>query len=188
MVIHHGRRRPGSRRRVVVVGAVALVGGAMFLAWGGAAFSADNGGAVHASATLKNAAGNVVGFAKFTQDAGGVVHVNVKVEGFSEGLHGTHIHAAGNCTPPFALALGHHNPGAATHGNHAGDLPNLRVNGAGRGHLNAKTDHATLSAGPLTVFDANGSALIIHAAKDDGVTDPTGNSGARIACGVIIVG
>jgi Cu-Zn family superoxide dismutase len=74
-------------------------------------------------------------------------------------------------------------------GPHAGDLPNLVVNGAGIGHLDATTDRVTLSPGPATLFDtttgAVGSAFIIHAGPDDQLTDPTGGSGARIACAVI---
>ncbi len=73
-------------------------------------------------------------------------------------------------------------------GAHAGDLPNLVVNVAGNGHLNATSDRATLSPGLRSVFDANGSALVIHANWDDQVTDPTGNSGGRIACGIIVAG
>ena len=74
----------------------------------------------------------------------------------------------------------------APHGSHSGDLPNMTVNNAGQGKLNATTDHVTLSAGPISVFDADGSAIIIHANPDDYVTDPTGNSGGRIACGVVV--
>ena len=139
-----------------------------------------------ASAELRNAAGDVVGWAKLTEDATGVVHVNVQVAGLSAGLHGIHIHNTADCSPPFTAAGGHHNPLGVTHGDHAGDLPNLSVNVAGRGHLDGTTDGATLSPSVISVFDANGSALIIHAATDDYVTDPTGNSGARIACGVIV--
>ena len=130
-----------------------------------------------------------MGWARFTEDATGTVHVNVHVRGLTVGLHGIHIHNTGSCTPTFAAAGSHHNPPPATaHGSHAGDLPNLVVNGAGIGHLDVTTDHATLSAGPLTIFDGNGSALVIHAREDDLHTDPTGNSGDRIACGVIVPG
>jgi Cu-Zn family superoxide dismutase len=118
--------------------------------------------------------------------------VNVHVDGMTPGRHGIHIHAVGLCEPAtFGSALGHHNPLGTTHGldsesgGHAGDLPNLVVNPAGIGRLDATTDRATLSAGATSVFDANGSALVIHAGPDDQVTDPTGNSGARVACGVI---
>lgn len=145
-------------------------------------------GALHASVALVDTSGAQVGWAELVEDASGTLHVNVKVDGLSPGLHGIHIHAVGACSPDFAAAGPHHNPLGVAHGSHAGDLPNLIVNPEGRGHLNATTDHATLSAGPLSVFDADGSALIIHAAEDDLVTNPTGNSGARIACGVIAAG
>jgi Cu-Zn family superoxide dismutase len=142
-------------------------------------------GALHASVALVDAGGAQVGWAELVEDASGTVHVNVKVDGLSPGLHGIHIHAVGACSPDFAAAGPHHNPLGVAHGSHAGDLPNLVVNAEGRGHLNATTDEATLSSGPLSVFDADGSALVIHAAEDDLVTDPSGNSGTRIACGVI---
>ncbi len=153
---------------------------------------AQGDGAQHASAVLHNASGEEIGFARFVEDATGQVHVNVHVKGISPGLHGTHIHAVGSCQPPaFTSAGGHHNPFNTQHGlenpagPHAGDLPNLTVNQAGVGHLNTTTDRATLSAGPATLFDADRSALVIHANPDDHMTHPTGNSGDRIACGVI---
>ncbi|MEO7664648.1 MAG: superoxide dismutase family protein [Candidatus Limnocylindrales bacterium] len=148
--------------------------------------------ALHASAELRNATGDVVGWARFTEDAAGILHVNAQVRGLPEGLHGIHIHAVGACAPTFAAAGGHHNPLGVGHGldsdagGHAGDLPNLSVNVAGAGHLDATSDRATLSAGTLSVFDGDGSALVIHAGQDDQHTDPTGNSGGRIACGVIV--
>jgi Cu-Zn family superoxide dismutase len=150
------------------------------------------GRASHAQATLRDAGGSIVGWADFTEDAAGRLHANVHVEGLTSGRHGIHIHAVGSCTPDFAAAGGHHNPtGATAHGldhpdgPHAGDWPNLVVNGHGNGHLNAWSDRATLSFGPTTIFDADGSALVVHAAPDDQVTQPIGGSGARIACGVI---
>jgi Cu-Zn family superoxide dismutase len=153
--------------------------------------SAGDDGALHAGADIKNAAGDVIGFAKFTEDATGIVHVNVHAKGLSTGEHGIHIHAIGACSPTFLAAGGHHNPLGHEHGldnpdgPHAGDLPALTVNPAGIGHLDVVTERATLSAGATSVFDADGSALVIHADPDDQVTDPTGNSGARIACGVV---
>jgi Cu-Zn family superoxide dismutase len=127
----------------------------------------------------------VVGWAKLHEDGHGRVHVNVHATGLTPGTHGIHVHAVGTCTPSFADAGGHHNPTHAPHGHHAGDLPNLVVNENGKGHLNTKTTRFTLSAGATSVFDSNGSALIIHALADDGVTNPAGNSGDRIACGVL---
>ena len=82
----------------------------------------------------------------------------------------------------------HHNPKGVAHGGHAGDLPNLVANGEGRGRLNAHLDGFTLTAGDTTLFDGDGTALIIHAGPDDDVTDPTGNSGGRVACAVITAG
>lgn len=159
---------------------------------GVATANASGNGAQHAYAVLYDVNGQAIGSAIFTEDATGQVHVNVHVKGLAPGLHGIHLHAVGSCSPSFLAAGGHHNPLGHQHGlenplgAHAGDLPNLVVNPAGVGHLNAITTHATLSAGPTSVFDVNGSALIIHAGPDDQVTDPTGNSGGRVACGVIV--
>lgn len=164
---------------------------------GAASGSASGGGATHASATIVDASGATIGWAKLVEDARGTVHVNVHVEGLSPGLHGIHIHAVAACSPTFAAAGGHYNPLTRQHGlanpdgAHAGDLPNLIVNADGVGHLDATTDRVTLTNGPATLFDttagAVGSALIIHANEDDQRTDATnGNSGGRIACGAIV--
>ena len=153
------------------------------------------GGAVHADARLIDAGGHTIGWARLTEDAAGRLHMNVKVDGLTPGRHGIHLHAVGQCVgPTFASAGGHHNPLGAEHGlenpagAHAGDLPNLVVNVSGRGHLDATSHHATLSSGSVSLLDADGSAIVIHANEDDQVTNPTGNSGARIACGVIEAG
>jgi len=182
---------PG-RSRIGVV----LLGGLLALA-APAAAAGGEGGALHASAELRNEGGDVIGWARFTEDGNGILHVNVHVRGLSEGLHGIHIHRVGACTlgttPTFSSAGTHHALAGQLHGlddppgAHAGDLPNLSVNGAGMGHLDATSDRATLSAGAVSVFDADGSALIIHALEDDqDSTSSTGNSGLRIACGVIV--
>jgi superoxide dismutase, Cu-Zn family len=149
----------------------------------------------HASGTFVDASGATVGWVMLTEDRRGEVHVNVKVDGLAPGLHGIHIHAIGACGPTFAAAGGHYNPLGRQHGlenqqgPHAGDLPNLTVNEDGIGRLNARTDRVTLSAGSATLFDADGSAFIIHANTDDQVTDAgaagPGNTGARIACAVV---
>lgn len=150
------------------------------------------GGAAHAEARLVGAAGQTIGWARLTEDAAGQLHLNVHVAGLTTGRHGIHLHAVGQCVgPTFGSAGGHHNPLGAEHGldnaagAHAGDLPNLVVNVAGRGHLDATSHHATLSNGSVSLLDADGSAIVIHANEDDQVTNPTGNSGARVACGVI---
>jgi Cu-Zn family superoxide dismutase len=158
-----------------------------------------NGRAGHASGTFHDAAGAEVGWVKLVEDASGVVHVAVHVSGITPGRHGIHIHSVGACAPTFAAAGGHYNPLGHQHGlenpagPHAGDLPNLVVNEAGVGHLEAKTALVTVSDGPATLFDSTagavGSSFIIHANEDDQQTDATnGNSGARIACAVIEAG
>jgi superoxide dismutase, Cu-Zn family len=173
--------------RTTIAG-VSVVAGALLLTGQQSSADAARPGAAHAHAVIRNTTGESIGFARFVEDASGALHVNVKVDGIDEGLHGIHIHNTAACTPTFAAAGSHHNPLGATHGHHSGDLPNLVVNGEGRGRLNAVTREATLSPGTHSVFDANGSAIVIHASPDDFQTDPTGNSGARIACGVIELG
>jgi Cu-Zn family superoxide dismutase len=149
--------------------------------------------APQAHGTFVDASGASVGWLSLTEDRRGDVHVNVHVKGLAAGLHGIHIHAVGSCSPTFAAAGGHYNPLGNQHGlenpsgPHAGDLPNLIVNEDGVGHLDASTDRVTLSEGAGTLFDADGSAFIIHANPDDQVTDAgNGGSGARIACAVIV--
>ena len=116
----------------------------------------------------------------------------VNAKGLPEGLHAVHIHAVGKCeAPDFASAGGHFNPLNKKHGlknpdgPHAGDLPDMYVNKDGVGRYEALMESVTLGAGETSVFDADGSAIVIHATADDNVTDPAGNSGDRIACGVI---
>jgi Cu-Zn family superoxide dismutase len=158
-----------------------------------AAVAAEPSGARHAAGTFVDATGATIGWVELTEDRTGLVHVNVKVDGLATGLHGIHIHAVGACAPTFAAAGGHYNPLGHQHGldnpagPHAGDLPNLIVNEDGAGRLNARTDRVTLTDGPATLFDGDGSAVIIHANQDDQVTDTgNGGSGARIACAVLV--
>lgn len=152
------------------------------------AAAAGSHGAARMTAELVDGAGAVIGTARLTEDATGTVHLTVHVKGLTPGLHGLHVHAVGSCVrPTFTSAGGHYNPTTRQHGHlnplgfHAGDLPNLVVNGAGVGHLSANVDQFSLAA----LHDADGSALVIHANRDDYRTDPTGGSGARVACGVL---
>lgn len=123
------------------------------------------------------------------------VEISLKVKGLTPGAHGVHIHEVGACEPPFTVAGGHFDPGPhgmsdpdANHPYHMGDLPNVIANQLGDGSFTARTTRITLSPGPLSVFDANGSAIIIHANPDQGITgEPKSGvaGGPRIACGVI---
>jgi Cu-Zn family superoxide dismutase len=144
-----------------------------------------------ATAELKDASGRSIGTAMLTQVGSGVRMV-VEVRGLPAGEKGVHIHAVGKCEPPsFESAGPHFNPTGRQHGTlnpqgpHAGDLPNITIAADGGGRMETLTDRVTLREGVTSVFDADGSALVIHAAADDHRTDPTGNSGARLVCGLI---
>ena len=177
------------RRRVAIVAGPVL---AVLLATSVAADPGER----QAGGTFVDATGSVVGWLVLNEDRRGDVHVNVHVKGLAPGLHGIHIHAVAACGPTFAAAGGHYNPLGQQHGldnpagPHAGDLPNLVVNDDGVGRLAARTDRVTITAGPATLFDADGSAFIIHANTDDQVTDTgpsgPGGSGARIACAAVV--
>lgn len=148
-----------------------------------------------ATAELRDRAGASVGTARLTGDNDGTITLVAHVDRMTPGSHGIHFHAVGSCTPgdsaAFAAAGPHHNPLNRKHGlenpdgPHAGDLPNLVVGANGSGDLETKTARATLRAGPASLLDADGSAVVVHASADDQKTDPSGNSGARVACGVI---
>lgn len=144
-----------------------------------------------AVANLKNADGKPVASATLVEDREGV-HIKVIASGLPPGLHGFHIHEKGACeTPNFESSGGHFNPFGKKHGlrngegPHAGDLPNLPVNELGVAEFMVTTKHVTLGTGKNSLFGGAGTCLVIHADPDDEVSDPAGNSGARLACGVI---
>jgi superoxide dismutase, Cu-Zn family len=144
-----------------------------------------------ARAVLKNADGVEVATATFTSAKGGV-RVHVVATGLPPGKHGIHIHAVGKCDPPeFASAGGHLNPAGKKHGlhnpagAHAGDLPNLAVGRAGKAKATFTARGAMLGDEAGSLLSAEGTSLVIHANPDDEKSDPAGNSGPRIACGVI---
>ena len=124
------------------------------------------------------------------------IEVRLKAKGLTPGLHGVHLHAVGKCEPDFAAAGGHFDPGPAgntdpdaNHPYHMGDLPNLSIDERGEGAFVAATTRVTLSDGPLTVFDADGTAIILHANPDQGITgEPKSgvSGGPRVACGVLV--
>lgn len=152
-----------------------------------------------AAATLVDVNGKAGGRATLTQTPAGVELV-VNVEGLPPGEHGVHVHANGRCEPgpdpsgntiAFGAAGPHFDPGASRkHGGpgkppgegHAGDLPNIVVAADGTGTLRFTHAHASLGTGPQSVL---GKAVVVHAGPDDYRSDPAGNSGARVLCGVI---
>ena len=148
-----------------------------------------------ATASLTDVSGNGVGTAQLWQGDDGAVHVDVRAIRLAPGVHGIHFHAVGRCeaagTTPFSTAGSHYNPLGKQHGlnntsgPHAGDAPNLEVGSDGTGHLSFTTNRITLVTGPTSLFDSDGSAIVIHGGADDQMSQPAGNSGARIACGVV---
>lgn len=145
-----------------------------------------------ATATLKDASGKEVGKADLTETPHGVL-LKLSLKGFPAGERAFHIHAVGKCEPPFTSAGGHFNPGGKKHGMeaaggaHAGDMPNLFVPASGELVVEVANPAITLAEGkPNSVFHPDGTAIVIHAGPDDYKTDPTGNAGDRVACGVIM--
>lgn len=144
-----------------------------------------------AKATLKTADGKDAGSATLTQTPSGVL-IALNVKNLPAGEHAFHVHAVGKCEAPFTSAGGHFNPESKKHGmmamdgHHAGDMPNLHVPASGELAAEVQNASITLEKGrPNSVFGPNGTALVIHAGRDDYKTDPTGEAGGRIACGVI---
>jgi Cu-Zn family superoxide dismutase len=147
------------------------------------------GRAQDAAAELIDGKANPVGTAQLNQLAQGV-QIVVAVSGLPAGKHALHIHETGECEPPFESAGGHFNPTDAEHGwdspegAHAGDLPNIYV-GEGAVQVEYITDRVTLEDGETSLLDDDGSALVIHQGQDDYLSEPAGDAGMRLACGVI---
>jgi superoxide dismutase, Cu-Zn family len=148
-------------------------------------------------ATLVNASGARVGRAVLTQGPSGLL-IRIEADGMTPGWHGVHIHAVGRCDAPFSSAGAHVNHGdpGAPHGllnaggpDH-GDLPNIFADSAGQVRAEIFTSRARIASdGPgQWLWDADGSALVIHANVDDHITQPIGGAGDRIACGVMAAG
>jgi superoxide dismutase, Cu-Zn family len=161
------------------------------------AVGADTG---NAHALLRDQAGEPVGVVKLTQEPQGKVLVRAVLHDLPAGFHGFHVHAVGECVPPFTSAGGHYNPMGAVHGDHAGDMPLLMVNEDGTAQLRFTTDRFSVEE----LFGVDGSAIIVHAAPDnyanipdryhshtedvlgpDSATLATGDAGGRLACGVV---
>jgi Cu-Zn family superoxide dismutase len=148
-----------------------------------------------AYSTITGPGGAPRGTAELWQDPSNIVHVRLQLHDLSPGEHGIHFHAVAKCESegptPFASAGAHYNPIGRQHGlqnpagPHAGDAPNITIGAEGRLDSGFTTDRATLTDGSTTLFDADGSSIVIHAAPDDQMTQPSGNSGARVACGIL---
>ena len=144
------------------------------------------------SAPIINIDGDEIGEVTLTENGKGLI-IGIRAEGLKPGLHGTHIHEKGECTPPeFESAGGHFNPTMKEHGFdnpkgfHLGDLPNIEVDKDGKVNVSLHLTDITLKQGAdNSILDQDGSALVIHEGPDDYETDPAGNSGARIACAAI---
>jgi superoxide dismutase, Cu-Zn family len=194
--------RGRSRRSVIL--ALGLLGGALGLGSLGLGSlglgHASGRDAPNAHVLLRDQAGQPVGVVKLTQERKGKVLVRAAVHDLPAGFHGFHVHAVGECVPPFTSAGGHYNPAGESHGEHAGDMPVLLVNGDGTAQLRFTTDRF----GVEDLFDADRSAIIVHAAADnyaniperyhshsedvfgpDSATLAAGDAGGRLACGVV---
>jgi Cu-Zn family superoxide dismutase len=185
--------------RVIQLAGVALISGAL----SGATSSALDERELNAKAIISGTPGSgISGVARFRQTSDSTlptVRVTVFVRGLEpDSVHGVHIHENGSCadtTVPFGGAGGHFDPGDygntnpdTNHPFHMGDLPNLKANKNGEASFEHRTSRITISAGPLSVFDENGSAIIIHLNRDQGIPGADGSGvsgGPRIACGII---
>ena len=145
-----------------------------------------------ATATLRTAAGRDLGSLRLDAVAGGV-RVSGQLTGLTPGAHGIHFHAVARCdAPDFTSAGPHFNPAGRKHGlassegPHAGDMPAIAAGADGRATVDFVTGLATLNAAAASgLLDADGTAIVVHAANDDQRADPSGNSGARVACGLV---
>lgn len=143
-----------------------------------------------ASATVRDAAGRELGSLTLADGTGGIT-VSGTLRGLAPGDHGIHIHMTGACdAPAFTTAGGHWNPTAKMHGSqnpagpHFGDMLNITVGADSSAAVQLTTSGGTLNGADM-LMDADGAAVVVHAKSDDYKTDPSGNSGDRVACGVI---
>lgn len=166
----------------------ALALGACATSGGG---TASGGTAPAARGSLMAGDGAARGSATVTEDTAGL-HVLVRATGLTPGIHAVHVHMTGTCTgPDFTSAGGHWNPTHRQHGKdnpagmHMGDMPNMTVGADGAGALEYVIPAGTLTSGMTPLLDADGAAVVVHAAPDDNKSDPAGNAGGRVACAVL---
>ena len=180
------------RHPLIILAAVLAAGGAA----GAQQKAASGAGIVRAHADIKGE--GITGTADFVesqQGTGKVVTITVTLAGLKEGMHGVHLHAVGKCEAPFTSAGGHFDPGPAgnpnpdaNHPYHMGDVPQISAGANGKATMKIVTTRVTLSDGPVSLFDADGSAIIVHGNPDQMITGEAGSGvsgGPRVACGVI---
>lgn len=175
-----------TRKRALVSGAALLAAAAL-----PAAAVAQEPAGDYAKAEMMNRDGEQVGVVTVEQTPSGQLVLTAVFEGLPEGNYGFHIHETGSCSPDFAAAGGHFAPEDASHGvlaeggPHAGDLPNLAVPQSGFKEVKHFVDGVTLSDGENALLDDDGAAVIVHRRTDDYESQPAGDAGARIVCGVL---
>lgn len=179
------------RKSAPVIAAAALVGLATVATVATGPASAQAPAGPGAAGEIVNSEGQAIGSVNVNQLANGL-QIIATAEDLPAGVHGFHFHAVGRCDPPdFQSAEGHFNPDDSSHGfhaeggPHAGDLPNVHIGEDGVLAVEFVTDRLSLEEGDAAILDDDGTALVIHEGADDYQTDPSGESGGRIACAVI---
>jgi len=151
-----------------------------------------------AYALLADASGKQVGIVRLDETAAGVVEISLEASGLAPGVHAVHVHAVGSCVgPDFNSAGGHFNPFSRPHGiyhvpegPHAGDIfgSGILAGADGGARWKDASDRFAISSGSDRLLDADGAAIVVHVGVDDQTTNPTGNAGGRLACGVVTAG